>query len=153
VLPKSGIDTRKLWLSLSGIVKPRIGGQLRSAQRARRWQTAIRRLVRRALVKAFDIPKYQSFPTRHRAPSGRTGGLYDQRRIPLCDPASWSATVPLPYQAITVEEFTKAMQEQGLDPRTMQYIPSGAVDYRNGIFPGNDDVVDRVGVDEYQALV
>ncbi len=63
VLPGSDIDARKVWLSLSPIVKRLIGGQLPSAQRARPVADRDRRLARRALVTAFDIPQYQSFPT------------------------------------------------------------------------------------------
>ncbi len=63
VLPRSGIDARKVWLGRSGIVKRLIAGQLRSAQRARPVADSDRRLARRALVTAFDIPQYQSFLT------------------------------------------------------------------------------------------
>jgi NAD(P)H dehydrogenase (quinone) len=52
---------------------------------------------------------------------------------------------PVHYEPISVEEFARAMLERGLDEHRVQHLSKVAVDYRNGVFAGTNDVVEKVG--------
>ncbi|MCS7475674.1 NAD(P)H-binding protein [Umezawaea endophytica] len=52
---------------------------------------------------------------------------------------------PLSYEPISLDEFTATLEARGFGAHTVQHLRSVAVDYRNGIFAGTDDVVATVG--------
>jgi NAD(P)H dehydrogenase (quinone) len=52
---------------------------------------------------------------------------------------------PVNYEPISVEEFARAMLARGLDEHLVQHLSNVAVDYRNGVFAGTNDVVEKVG--------
>jgi hypothetical protein len=52
---------------------------------------------------------------------------------------------PVHYEPISVEEFARAMRERGLDEHLVQHLNNVAVDYRNGVFAGTNDVVEKIG--------
>ncbi|WP_284748695.1 NAD(P)H-binding protein [Amycolatopsis sp. RTGN1] len=53
--------------------------------------------------------------------------------------------IPVRYEPISVEEFSAAMTARGLPAHLVQHLGNVAVDYRNGVFAGTNDVVERVG--------
>ncbi|MFF3564693.1 NmrA family NAD(P)-binding protein [Streptomyces sp. NPDC002574] len=53
--------------------------------------------------------------------------------------------IPVRYEPISVEEFASAMTERGMHPHTVQHLSNVAVDYRNGVFAGTNDNVERIG--------
>lgn len=53
--------------------------------------------------------------------------------------------IPVRYEPITVEEFTASMTARGLPAHLIQHLGNVAIDYRNGVFAGTDDVVEKVG--------
>ena len=53
--------------------------------------------------------------------------------------------LPVRYEPISVEEFADAMTARGLPAHLVQHLSTVAVDYRNGVFAGTNDVVERVG--------
>jgi len=53
--------------------------------------------------------------------------------------------IPVRYEPISVEEFSEAMTARGLPAHLVQHLGNVAVDYRNGVFAGTNDVVERVG--------
>ncbi|HWO64909.1 MAG TPA: hydroxylase, partial [Umezawaea sp.] len=61
--------------------------------------------------------------------------------------AELSATLgrPISYEPISLDEFSTALAERGFGPHLVQHLRNVAVDYRNGIFAGADDVVETVG--------
>jgi NAD(P)H dehydrogenase (quinone) len=53
--------------------------------------------------------------------------------------------IPVHYEPISVEEFASAMTRRGLAAHPVQHLSNVAVDYRNGVFAGTNDVVEQVG--------
>ncbi|MEU8632214.1 NAD(P)H-binding protein [Amycolatopsis sp. NPDC048633] len=53
--------------------------------------------------------------------------------------------IPVRYEPISVEEFTTAMTTRGLPAHLVQHLGYVAVDYRDGVFAGTNDVVEKVG--------
>lgn len=53
--------------------------------------------------------------------------------------------IPVRYEPIGVEEFSAAMTARGLPAHLVQHLGNVAIDYRNGVFAGTNDVVEKVG--------
>ncbi|WP_372666831.1 NmrA family NAD(P)-binding protein [Amycolatopsis kentuckyensis] len=53
--------------------------------------------------------------------------------------------IPVRYEPISVEEFSASMAARGLPAHLIQHLGNVAVDYRNGVFAGTNDVVEQVG--------
>ncbi|GHJ41616.1 NmrA family NAD(P)-binding protein [Streptomyces sp. TS71-3] len=53
--------------------------------------------------------------------------------------------IPVHYEPISVTEFTSAMAERGVHPHRIQHFSNVAVDYRNGVFAGTNDNIERIG--------
>ncbi|MFD8919238.1 NmrA family NAD(P)-binding protein [Streptomyces sp. NPDC059569] len=53
--------------------------------------------------------------------------------------------IPVRYEPIGVEEFASAMTRRGLPTHLVQHVSNVAVDYRNGVFAGTNDNVERIG--------
>ncbi|MGW6928753.1 NmrA family NAD(P)-binding protein [Lentzea sp. NPDC054927] len=52
--------------------------------------------------------------------------------------------VPVHYEPISVEEFAASMTEHGFPAHLVQHMSNVAIDYRNGIFAGTNDNVERI---------
>ncbi|MEW2495234.1 NmrA family NAD(P)-binding protein [Streptomyces nodosus] len=52
---------------------------------------------------------------------------------------------PVRYEPVGIEEFTSAMRGRGLPEHLVQHLSSVAVDYRNGLFAGTNDIVSTIG--------
>ncbi|MGV9933657.1 NAD(P)H-binding protein [Streptomyces olivaceoviridis] len=52
---------------------------------------------------------------------------------------------PVHYDPISIKEFTSAMRERGLPEHLVQHLGNVAVDYRDGVFAGTNDIVERIG--------
>ena len=52
---------------------------------------------------------------------------------------------PVRYEPVPIEAFAAALLGQGMSPHLIQHLSNVAVDYRNGVFTGTNDVVERVG--------
>ncbi|MFE3271252.1 NmrA family NAD(P)-binding protein [Streptomyces sp. NPDC059215] len=53
--------------------------------------------------------------------------------------------VPATYTPISLEDFTEALKGMDFGDHTIQHLHSVAIDYRNGVFSGTNDLVERVG--------
>ncbi|VVJ20861.1 putative nucleoside-diphosphate-sugar epimerase [Amycolatopsis camponoti] len=53
--------------------------------------------------------------------------------------------IPVRYEPISVEEFSSATTARGLPAHLVQHLGHVAIDYRNGVFAGTNDVVEKVG--------
>lgn len=53
--------------------------------------------------------------------------------------------IPVRYEPIGVEEFSASMAARGLPAHLIQHLGNVAIDYRNGVFAGTNDVVETVG--------
>ncbi|HEX4248459.1 MAG TPA: hypothetical protein VH008_11400, partial [Pseudonocardia sp.] len=83
-------------------------------------------------------------------PAPHAGKIY-----PLCGPVeldhhqiaeAMSKTLgrPITYVPIEIDQFRAALERQGQSPHLVQHLINVAVDYRNGVFAGTDDVIERV---------
>jgi uncharacterized protein YbjT (DUF2867 family) len=52
---------------------------------------------------------------------------------------------PVSYEPISIEEFVSAMRGHGLPEHLVQHLSHVAVDYRDGVFAGTNDVVEKIG--------
>ncbi|HVV23536.1 MAG TPA: NmrA family NAD(P)-binding protein [Pseudonocardiaceae bacterium] len=52
---------------------------------------------------------------------------------------------PVHYEPISVAEFTASMRQRGADEHLVQHLGNVALDYRDGVFAGTNDVVEKVG--------
>ena len=49
------------------------------------------------------------------------------------------------YEPVDIPTWIEAIEAQGFPPFLAQHLSHVAVDYRNGIFAGTNDIVERVG--------
>jgi NAD(P)H dehydrogenase (quinone) len=49
------------------------------------------------------------------------------------------------YQPVSIKDFADTMRRQGFHEHTIQHIENVAQDYRDGIFAGANDVVEKIG--------
>ncbi|MEU6345864.1 NmrA family NAD(P)-binding protein [Streptomyces sp. NPDC046977] len=63
----------------------------------------------------------------------------------IADVMTRTLGVPVHYEPISVEEFASAMAARGMDAHRVQHLSNAAVDYRNGVFSGTNDNVERIG--------
>ncbi|WP_091621262.1 NmrA family NAD(P)-binding protein [Amycolatopsis saalfeldensis] len=52
---------------------------------------------------------------------------------------------PVHYEPISVEEFSASGLEKGADAHLVQHLGKVAIDYRDGVFAGTNDLVERIG--------
>ncbi|MEU1534260.1 NmrA family NAD(P)-binding protein [Streptomyces fagopyri] len=52
------------------------------------------------------------------------------------------------YVPVELDEFTAALEKRGASPHLIQHLRAVAIDYRNGVFSGMNDVVKEVGGDD-----
>ncbi|MFG2306583.1 NAD(P)H-binding protein [Actinacidiphila glaucinigra] len=52
------------------------------------------------------------------------------------------------YVPIDLEEFTAVLEKRGASPHLIQHLLAVAVDYRNGVFAGTNDLVREIGGDD-----
>ena len=52
------------------------------------------------------------------------------------------------YTPIELDEFERILQGRGMPPHMVQHLLAVAVDYRNGVFSGMNDLVKRIGGNE-----
>jgi uncharacterized protein YbjT (DUF2867 family) len=52
---------------------------------------------------------------------------------------------PVHYEPISVEEFSRSGLNRGADAHLVQHLANVAIDYRNGVFAGTNDIVEKVG--------
>jgi NAD(P)H dehydrogenase (quinone) len=59
---------------------------------------------------------------------------------------------PVTYRPISLEEFTERLHRRGSSEHLIQHLRSVAIDYRNGVFAGTNDIVKTVGGAEPQTV-
>jgi uncharacterized protein YbjT (DUF2867 family) len=59
---------------------------------------------------------------------------------------------PVTYRPISLDEFTGRLHDRGFDEHRIQHLRAVAIDYRNGVFAGTNDVVKTVGGTEPQSV-
>ena len=59
---------------------------------------------------------------------------------------------PVTYKPISLDEFTEWLRSRGSSEYLIQHVRSVAIDYRNGVFAGTNDVVKTVGGADPQSV-
>ncbi|MBO0876979.1 MAG: hypothetical protein J2P19_26690, partial [Pseudonocardia sp.] len=72
-------------------------------------------------------------------------GPVEQNHYEIAKTMSSVLGYPVHYQPISVDEFAAAMRKRGHDAHLVQHLSNVAVDYRNGVFTGTNDVVEKLG--------
>ncbi|QUQ67203.1 NmrA family NAD(P)-binding protein [Kutzneria sp. CA-103260] len=62
----------------------------------------------------------------------------------IADAVSRTLGTPFTYVPISIDEFRADLARQGHNPHRIQHLANVAVDYRNGIFAGTNDIVRTV---------
>jgi uncharacterized protein YbjT (DUF2867 family) len=59
---------------------------------------------------------------------------------------------PVTYQPISLDEFTAEMRSRRFSEHLIQHLRAVAIDYRNGVFAGTNDIVKAVGGSDPQSV-
>ncbi|MFI5613197.1 NmrA family NAD(P)-binding protein [Amycolatopsis sp. NPDC051903] len=93
--------------------------------------------------------------------AGKTYPLYGPVEMHHSEIAAATARAlgrPVRYEPIDVDTFAEGLKARGWSSHVIQHLSSVAIDYRNGIFAGTNDVVETVtgkapmGVEEFVTL-
>jgi hypothetical protein len=106
-------------------------------------------------------PPHAHTPICHRqvvAPLLRTGLRHDRTLFDRTSvgkrtyerPQGFSAQVT--YRPISLDEFTQRLRSRGSSEHLIQHPRAVAIDYRNGVFAGTNDIVKTVGGAEPQTV-
>jgi NAD(P)H dehydrogenase (quinone) len=72
-------------------------------------------------------------------------GLVELNHFEIAEALSDSLGVQFGYEPVSIEAFADTMRRQGFSEHTVQHIENVAQDYRDGIFAGTNDVVQKIG--------
>jgi NAD(P)H dehydrogenase (quinone) len=84
-------------------------------------------------------------------PQGHDGNEYplygpvEMNHFQIAEELSDTLGVPFSYEPVSIEAFADTMRRQGFHEHTIQHIENVAQDYRDGIFAGTNDVVEKIG--------
>jgi hypothetical protein len=59
---------------------------------------------------------------------------------------------PVTYEPISLDEFTERLHNRGFNEHTIQHLRAVAIDYRNGVFAGTNDIVRTISGTEPQSV-
>ena len=80
--------------------------------------------------------------------AGRTYNLFGPVEMTyhqIADEMARVLQLPIRYEPVSDEAFSDFLRGRGMSAHIIQHLSSVAVDYRNGVFAGTNDVVERVG--------
>jgi hypothetical protein len=63
----------------------------------------------------------------------------------IADAVSRALGIPVTYDPISVEEFAGTLASRGRSPHFIQHVSNVAIDYRNGIFQGTNNLIEVIG--------
>lgn len=63
----------------------------------------------------------------------------------IAEAMSTTLGIPVHYEPISVEEFASAMTGRRLSAHLVQHLSNVAIDYRNGVFSGTNDNIEKIG--------
>lgn len=72
-------------------------------------------------------------------------GLVELNHHDIARAMATTLGIPVHYEPISVAEFASAMTDRGLPAHLVQHLSHVALDYRNGVFSGTNDTVERIG--------
>lgn len=72
-------------------------------------------------------------------------GLKEMNHFEIAEEISKALGKPVTYKPISLDEFTERLRRRGFHEHTIQHLRAVAIDYRNGVFAGTNDIVKTVG--------
>jgi NAD(P)H dehydrogenase (quinone) len=87
--------------------------------------------------------------------AGRVYPLYGPTELnhyEIAEEMSRALGRPVTYKPISLDEFSEQMRSRGYTEHRIQHLRAVAVDYRNGVFAGNNDIVRTVGGTDPQGV-
>jgi uncharacterized protein YbjT (DUF2867 family) len=72
-------------------------------------------------------------------------GAVEMNHYEIAEEISRALGRPVRYEPVDIPSWVEGIQAQGVSPFRAQHLRHVAVDYRNGVFAGMNDVVERVG--------
>ncbi|OBG28731.1 NmrA family NAD(P)-binding protein [Mycobacterium sp. 852002-51057_SCH5723018] len=72
-------------------------------------------------------------------------GPVEMNHFEIAEELSNTLGVPFTYEPVSIDAFADTMRRQGFHEHTIQHIENIAQDYRDGIFAGTNDVVEKMG--------
>jgi NAD(P)H dehydrogenase (quinone) len=71
-------------------------------------------------------------------------GPKEMNHYEIAEEMSKALGKPVTYRPISLDEFTERLRGRGADEHLIQHLRSVAIDYRNGVFAGTNDIVKTV---------
>jgi NAD(P)H dehydrogenase (quinone) len=72
-------------------------------------------------------------------------GAVEMNHYEIAEAISGALGRPVRYEPVEIPDWIEGIKAQGFAPFLAQHLGNVAVDYRNGIFAGTNDIVERVG--------
>jgi NAD(P)H dehydrogenase (quinone) len=72
-------------------------------------------------------------------------GAVEMNHYEIADAISNALGQPVRYEPVDIPAWTNDLESQGFSEYLTQHLSNVAVDYRNGIFAGTNDIVERIG--------
>jgi NAD(P)H dehydrogenase (quinone) len=91
-------------------------------------------------------------PARHAGQVYPLFGPKEMNHYEIAEEISKALGKPVTYKPISLDEFTEELQRRGFNEHIIQHLRAVAIDYRNGVFAGTNDIVKAVGGREPQSV-
>jgi NAD(P)H dehydrogenase (quinone) len=91
-------------------------------------------------------------PAPHAGQSYPLFGPTEMNHHQIAEEMSKALGKPVTYQPVSIDEFTERLRSRGYHEHTIQHLRSVAIDYRNGVFAGTNDIVRSVGGTDPQTV-
>lgn len=98
-----------------------------------------------AADQAYVIAALLTDPNPHDHAVYSLHGPVEQSHYDIAKAMADELAFPVSYEPVSVEEFTSAMRTRGLPGHFVQHLGAIALDYRDGIFAGTNDIVTKIG--------
>ncbi|MFD1046175.1 hypothetical protein ACFQ1S_11655 [Kibdelosporangium lantanae] len=83
-------------------------------------------------------------PEPHNRQSYALYGPVEQNHHDIARKLTTTLGFPVHYEPISLDEFAANLRERGLGEHAVQHLYNVAIDYRNGIFAGTNDNVEKI---------